>query len=281
MVSKCWVNTRVEDWPAGGSLQLGQILRQPLDPNTACIPPGFIAAPPKGTVESSTRLNVSEETKDEVSAGFRAWIKVPNLATGGNLKAEGGSSSRDARHFKSLQSQKAIFGTTYVQAALDTEYVKAYFQSLNALERKFKHVWMITGIRVANEATKEMLETRNHDLQASANLDGSAVNAPVEGGLDSHQKSKHEHSQSSEGGSDYIFQYRVHRVNKSVGVLTDWDKGHSETVQAGDAFDFELVANERSPLTEEDLGTYAAVSDIKVDAVEDDGDDDVYFSAAT
>ena len=266
---KCWVNTRVEDWTEGGALQLGQVLKDPLNPNSACIPSGSIVAPPAGSVEWSKRVNVQDSTKDETIAGFRAWLHFFNLPFGTAVEAERKDSSEDTRRFKSLRTAKAIFDVEYVQAVLDTKAVMGYMKhvrTLNVFARKTKHLWMITGVRVGNGATKESIESHEHNVLLKGRGDASVAGISLQAGVDTYHQSTYEHSQSSGGGTGYVFQYRVERVNKDFNLI-NWNKGHSETTgnaEAEEGFDFEMIADEKAPLANEDLEQFCSVQNLDV-----------------
>ena len=277
---KCWVNTRVEDWAEGGALQLGQVLKDPLNPNSACIPAGSILPTPEGSVEWSKRVNVVDDTKDEVISGFKAWLKFFNLPFGTVIEMKRNDSSKDTRHFKSLQAGKAIFDADYVQSVLDTKYVKTYMkyvQSLNFIHSMNKHLWMITGIRVVSGTTRESIESRGHNTEGEGSVDTSAASVPLQVSVGAHYKSTHEHSQSSGEGTDYVFQYRIEKSNTDFN-LTSWNKGHSETTDVDEEdFDFELIANEQSPFADEDLEKYCTALNPGVKIVYDEQEEIKYL----
>lgn len=132
--------------------------------------------------------------------------------------------------------------TTFIKLDSNDDYVRNVIAQPAAQKffrdnRKAYKLYMITGIKIAQNAAVEVNVGQSIDVSATVGVDGSTTGVPIQIGPKATVARGTEHSESFDGSSDFVFAYRVRAiyVDRKSGAVTSKDqvKGALLDVEGG------------------------------------------------
>jgi hypothetical protein len=212
-VYKSWIYTRARDYRPGGILRLGQILTDPYNPASARISSTAQAIPEHIQVDRSKHLDVTLEHNEALEVAFNAWANIYGMPVG----LSGGVETKDEAevkwHFDELNGETMAFDDKYGAAALrDNPNVVSYIERQWGIEKIFKRLYMITGIRTAVGAKMKKTEKHTGEAGGKAKADGRAANFPLEGGAGFKGKQTSGSKELFEDATDFVYQYQLYEI---------------------------------------------------------------------
>ncbi|KLU90804.1 hypothetical protein MAPG_10655 [Magnaporthiopsis poae ATCC 64411] len=209
---KAWVLTPNQDYTATGVLQVGQILTDYMDPNSAVLHSGTKPIPQETLVDQSTHHGVDYSSEDKQQVAFRAWIKESLM------KAFGASAGAQ---FETVQRNKYSSHTIGVFLFQPST---AYCRDSLALGdapllhkipwwKTHRRVWMVTGLRVLGKGAKVTEGfVKNSSGKLAAQADSTVAEVPLQGGAGGGFSSEHAASHSINDADPFVYAYRLHEI---------------------------------------------------------------------
>lgn len=210
---KAWVLTTNRDFNPEKALQLGQLLTNPGDPNSAILAEGVIPVRPDSLQDISTHHDVDFQSRESHQTSFRAWLDVSApVPAGVDGTVRFGKDAEAEYKSKSLSVHLFAPSDDYARECL----AKGDAPTRTKLPwyKIWSKVYLVTGVRVMAEGTKITLNnTQSADLGAHAKVDANAANVPLSAGTEITHKSNKEASQTIGSSDAFIYAYRLHQIH--------------------------------------------------------------------
>ncbi|KAI1137155.1 hypothetical protein F5Y05DRAFT_414318 [Hypoxylon sp. FL0543] len=209
---KAWVLTPNQDYTATGVLQVGQILTDYMDPNSAVLHSGINPIPEKTLLDQSTHRGVDYNSMEAQQVAFRAWLKESLMkAVGGAVTAQS-----ERLHWEKYSSH--TIGVFMFQPS--TQYCKdslalgdAPLKTAPQWYKTHRRVWLVTGLRVLGKGAKVTEGfIKKSSGTAAAEGDGSAANIPLQGGVGGGVSNEQANSHSIDDADPFVYAYRLHEI---------------------------------------------------------------------
>ncbi|KAI0149952.1 hypothetical protein F4776DRAFT_603933 [Hypoxylon sp. NC0597] len=209
---KAWVLTPNQDYTAAGVLQVGQILTDYMDPNSAVLHSGTNPIPEKILLDQSTHRGVDYNSMETQQVALRAWLKESLMkAVGGTVDAQS-----EKLHWEKYSSH--TIGVFMFQPS--TQYCKdslalgdAPLKTAPPWYKTHRRVWLVTGLRVLGKGakvTEGFIKKSSGSIAAKG--DGTAANVPVQGGIDGGVSSERADFHSIDDADPFVYAYRLHEI---------------------------------------------------------------------
>jgi hypothetical protein len=225
-----WIFTKSCDFSPQGTLQLGQILMNPLDPSSALQPSGPLPLSEDIIVEITSRQNISLQANDELLAQFGAWASLGYLPAGFKSDVSRQRSNEYAWHFDKLESKIMTPSLAYVQAAMRHGDVPTSLKNWSFKKR----VYMVTGVRAVSGARMKQ------NNAASTKVEGSVEASPLGDGQGDKVGVKtvvamsSSDSEAFESASDFVLAYRLNEVRyRSTVTHRPYTQGETSSAETG------------------------------------------------
>lgn len=234
------------DIPADSDIVvLGRLIKDPKNPESRV--PGSAYPIPLPKIYEAEKTDW-QTTLDQLRSGtIGIWAKCLHSISG-QLSFSQLKSSVENHKFDTLETRYILPDDNYVEKALQDAGAQAYFQVHNWR----KPVYLITGIKIARGASVHAESNTERSAQASLQVDGTLSGAPSKAGPEGTLESKMKRGISYGGSTDYIFAYRLMKIqpkkggqkftNRSYVKGAVFEKGEEDKgaeVKVGDAFDTE------------------------------------------
>ncbi|KAE9371037.1 hypothetical protein N431DRAFT_467251 [Stipitochalara longipes BDJ] len=212
-VYKSWIYTRARDYRPGGILRLGQILTDPYNPASARISSTAQEIPAHIQVDKSKHLDATLEHSEALEVAFNAWANIYGMPVGLSGKVETKDEMDVKWHFDELRGETMAFDDQYCQEALrDNVNVVSYIERQWSVEKIFKRLYMITGVRTAVGAKMTKTEKHTQEAGGQAKFDGSGANVPLQVGAGLSGKQTSGSKESFEEATDFVYQYQLYQI---------------------------------------------------------------------
>ncbi|KAM3548125.1 hypothetical protein ARSEF4850_009596 [Beauveria asiatica] len=212
---KSWVLTTSQDFGPKGSLQLGQLLTDPYDPNSAVITSDLVPIPVNTLSDNQFHKHVDFASLDHEQLSFRTWLRSRNAIVPVEGHAGAANTNEVGARYRSSSVLAHQFppNDKYAQNAVDvgrTEHrTKVEWWAL------YRKLWLVTGLRILADETvvgQWRAEVVGHHAAGNASVD--PANIPLDGGLQAQHQHVTAQTQSIGGASSFIYAYRLHEVRK-------------------------------------------------------------------
>ena len=207
---KPWISTRSREYQPGGQLRLGQILVQPNDPRSSRITRQGTLVPDDIQVDRSWSNSHRELSKD-LGGGFKAWANVVEIPLG--MSANATHQSKESWVFEELHGEIMPLNDNYGKEALNDPNVKSWINSQYKVERFFRRLYMVTGIRWGKGVQLKMSNSQQTEGRAGGGVDLTPVGAPGQIKVSVGGKVLQESQESFTKSTDFVFQYALHEIN--------------------------------------------------------------------
>ncbi|KAF8851525.1 hypothetical protein BDZ45DRAFT_679034 [Acephala macrosclerotiorum] len=273
---RAWILTKCTDYPPEGRLQLGQILYNPRNPDTALMTNGPNPLPADYKVDESNAHGVSMLSNKLLKASFGVWgeaMGTPAQISGEMTVGDGSVLSWD---FVNLRGKGTIFGLDYVNEALKHKDVVGYVSSQLVTFGPFHPtLYMITGVRVAEGAKMVMRKQHSTGATGKIKLDGSQHGIPMAAGGQGHLKNVVVQQEAFKKASDFVFSYKCNKINY-------WPKMQIPPYIHGDTQSQRTTASNTDSEGKEveslEIQQFAEpLDDVEFGAVEGEGDKDRFW----
>lgn len=209
-----WILTSSEDFTRHGVLQLGQVLTDPWNPDTAILTTGVEPVPDGVLRDRLVHNGVSLTSHVAHSLALRAWLQV-NAAQGVNIGGGAGTGATDEAHAnyhgKSISVDMFQPNNAYARRALGrAKAEKPETLQVSPLKPN-PRLFLVTGLRLLGAGTvvdignKENVEGRGHmETNTPAELGTAGVGAEA--------TRVTEHAHTIETSSEFVYAYRLHQI---------------------------------------------------------------------
>jgi len=278
---KAWVLTPNQDYTPTGVLQLGQILTDYADPNSAVLTEGTVPISAKTLKDQSIHRGVDYTSAELYQAGFRAWLKATVhglLPVGGALRADLLKAHWERFSGHTLSVFQFSPSVAYAKDAL--AHGDAPTQIKVPWYKTHARVWLVTGLRVLGKGAKvDERFIKRVDAAATAEGDGTVSGAaPVAGGAGGHAGQAAMGHRSILDADPFVYAYRLHEIivkrKLIMSELKPFAGGEISSVSQGDDYDDNEDGVEDKMDGPQFIGyEVVAVDNEAFDGDEDDGDD--------
>ncbi|KAJ9132436.1 hypothetical protein NKR23_g11246 [Pleurostoma richardsiae] len=193
---KAWVLTPNQDYTATGVLQIGQVLTDYMDPNSAVLHSGTYTIPEETLLDQSTHRGVDGGSMETHQVAFRAWVKESLVkAVGGNVNVQ----SERLHWEKYISHTISVFifqpSTQYCKESLALG--DAPLKTAPPWYKTHRRVWLVTGLRILGKGAKVTHGFIKNSIQGG-----------VHGGVSSGQANTH----SIDDTDAFVYAYRLHEI---------------------------------------------------------------------
>lgn len=210
-----WVLTTSQDFGPNGSLQLGQLLTDPGDPNSAVITSGLVPIAIDTLRDNQIHKNVDFTSLDYEQLSFRTWLHS-RIAP---VPAEGGARAINMNDVGTRYQSSSVL---VHQFQPNDEYAHRAVQAGRTEHRtkvkwwaSYKKLWLVTGLRIlADDSVVNQWRAEVVGHGADGTINASPANIALGGGLRAQRQHETAQTQSLGGASSFIYAYRLHQVRK-------------------------------------------------------------------
>ena len=200
------------DFPANGLITLGSIIVHPKTPQK-CLNhrENQRVEVPIEDVQESFKDNWEDTIKAARNNKATLWASFLQMILGFGTDVSVGITreSEDVYKFRRLETKFFEPDAAYIQKSMEAEGVTAYVTAT----RYKKPVYMVTGVKIARGASVTGKTLRQYEAKLNIGLDGTILTGvPVSGGPSVETTKTNERGVGFENGSDYVFAYRVVRI---------------------------------------------------------------------
>jgi hypothetical protein len=210
-VTKSWIFTNSTNYASNGKLFLGQVLTNPLNPETALISGKPRELPSTLHVELTRAENALINSQEALANSGGFWLKTHGVKCGVSGEAGSLGSSNVQWEVKSMVGKITTFSFDYVLSVLKEQDVTNWVsQRLSPMPPT---LYIITGVRIF-EGAKLADATTDQVSTVGGRVEGDgAPKAPVHGGAEVQRTSIQHTNQSFETTSDFVFAYQCNKIN--------------------------------------------------------------------
>ncbi|CAG9947555.1 unnamed protein product [Clonostachys rosea f. rosea IK726] len=211
------------DWPPEGPIKLGNVLTSVQRPEQ---PLSTTPPPTENEVFSLEKKDVEHSITKLRDGNFSLFTKFLNfIGISVDVTVSWEHSNEELYRFQKVETQQFIPKDEYIQKCIETPAVRRFLER----SRYRKPVYVITGLKTVYGASAKSTESQSQDKKASIAVDGNVLGggnvAPGAGAATENKKST-----TWEGSSDFVFAFRVRKVQvsrKTQGVKDndDYTKG--------------------------------------------------------
>lgn len=200
------------DYTPTGVLQLGQILTDFTNPNSAILTEGTAPIPEETLKDESIHRKVNFESIESQQTAFRTWLKVAfdmdKIAKVSKTLQKAYQEKFEGHNISAVMFQPS---ERYVQTALSLRDASP----LTSMPWYMRHrrIWLVTGLRILGKGTKvsEAFIQRATGA-AGAKVDCTTVEVPIAAGLDvGHQQTTFKDHEVHDS-DPFIYCYRLHEI---------------------------------------------------------------------
>ncbi|KAL5321369.1 hypothetical protein ACEPPN_009326 [Leptodophora sp. 'Broadleaf-Isolate-01'] len=193
------------DFPPGGAIAMGKVLKDPKKPNRAL----YSAAVDVALVTETKKSPWSFSSKDarSGSVGLFASFLAPILGLGADVA---GNLSQDHEHIYKCEELTTRYfdpDDTFIARCLCAPTVKVYTKS-----HRWRSIYIITGIKIAHGAMMETIVEAGKGAEGNLTADGTPSGVPIGGG----PKASYDHTKTRTvkfgSGEDFVLAYRLLRI---------------------------------------------------------------------
>lgn len=216
------------DFPADGLIALGSIIVHPKTPQKSLNHrDNQRVAVPADDLQESFKDNWEDAIKTARHNKVTLWASFLQMILGfGTDVSVGVKQGRDDIYkFRQLETKFFEPNAAYIENSLKAEGVVAYISAT----RFKKPVYMVTGVKVARGASVTSKTLNGYEAMLKAGIDGTTLTGvPISGGPKVETNSTKEQEVKFDNGSDYVFAYRVVKIQLSKDGNV---KGHKDYVK--------------------------------------------------
>ena len=261
------------DFPPDGLIALGSIIVHPKTPQKSLnYRNNQRVAVPADDLQESFKDNWEDVIKSATHSKVTLWASFLQmiLGVGADVSAGLKQGREDVYKFRRLETKYFEPDVAYIEDSLKGEGVKAYISAT----RYKKPIYMVTGVKIACGASVNGKTVKEYEGKLKVGLDATLLTGvPVSGGPRIETSSTKGREVKFDDGSDYVFAYRVVKIQLgkgghvkehkdfTKGALFSTDDGTSneEDLASGDWAVEDLVA------TSEELQGYDVVCEVHED----------------
>lgn len=200
--------------PPDSLVRLGQIIHDFRDPTSSVAPPPAHASPEHVPVIYTNVQSNWQSTKKKLlegSVGVYTQFLASVLGIGSDVSLLLGRENDDIFKFDQLDTIFINPGLEYVRAAMASAEALHFYQ-----DNPRAPAFMVTGIKIARGAAIKKFRRIRYGVECSAGIDLTTVTgAPVELGPQISFGSVSTTSTTFSGSSDFVFAYRLRKINKT------------------------------------------------------------------
>ncbi|KAF8849891.1 hypothetical protein BDZ45DRAFT_809578 [Acephala macrosclerotiorum] len=216
------------DFPADGLIALGSIIVHPKTPQKSLNHrDNQRVAVPANDLQESFKDNWEDVIKTARHNKVALWASFLQMILGfGTGVSVGVKQGRDDIYkFRQLETKFFEPDAAYIENSLKAEGVIAYISAT----RCKKPVYMITGVKIARGASVTSKTLKGYEAMLKVGFDGTTLTGvPISGGPKVETNSTKEREVKFDNGSDYVFAYRVVKIQLSEDGNV---KGHKDYVK--------------------------------------------------
>ncbi|KAF4962442.1 hypothetical protein FSARC_9471 [Fusarium sarcochroum] len=206
------------DSPPDGPIKLGNVISSVKRPDR----PLFCSPPSQDTDIFETEKKSVQYTKEKLRSGrFSILTKFLSvLGFGVDVGAEVERSDEETFVFQALETTHFIPTPAYLQKCIEDDRVRRHLE----ISRFRKPVYIITGLKVVTGAEANTLKSRTVGGNLSVEVGGtvwSGGTVPIGGGPGLEGKVTSSQRTKWEGSSDFVFAFRVSKVNVKKGEINE------------------------------------------------------------
>ncbi|TQS33211.1 hypothetical protein Golomagni_06453 [Golovinomyces magnicellulatus] len=197
------------DYPPDGPIKLGNVITSVKKPHR----PLFCNPPPEDSGIFKTDKSKVQYTKEKLRTGkFSILTKFLSvLGFGVDIGADVDNSDAETFVFETLETAQFTPTSSYVQKSIEASNVRQFLE----LSRYRKPVYIITGIKVVKGGQAITTKSRSRGAKLGVEVDGTIWTGgavPVDGGPGVEGTVGNKYNSKWEGGSDFVFAFRVSKV---------------------------------------------------------------------
>jgi hypothetical protein len=216
------------DFPADGLIALGSIIVHPKTPQKSLNHRyNQRVAVPADDLQESFKDNWEDVIKTGRHNKGTLWASFLQMILGfGTDVSVGVKQGRDDIYkFRQLETKCFEPDTAYIENSLKAEGVIAYISAT----RCKKPVYMVTGVKIARGASVTSKTLKGYEAMIKVGFDGTTLTGvPISGGPKFETNNTKEREVKFDNGSDYVFAYRVVKIQLSGDGNV---KGHKDYVK--------------------------------------------------
>ncbi|KAF3000937.1 hypothetical protein E8E13_008850 [Curvularia kusanoi] len=233
-----WVLTTSQDFTRNGVLQLGQVLTNEWDPNSAIFAEGTIPRPPTYLCDRQEHEGVDFSSMTVETVSFRTWLQQSLGVVPAGVDVHFGHGSAAWEKYRSRKLMVDLFqpndryAQRVVKAAEESRKTKIPWY------RRECHLYLVTGLRILASGTSVDSTSQNAtEYHAGAEVDATPANVPFQAGVTVDNKALIGQKRKLEGTSEFIYAYRLHKITKrrksETSYVDPWGKGELHTASGG------------------------------------------------
>jgi hypothetical protein len=259
------------DIPAEGpnAMKLGHIISNPATPNIPLNKTSLVPFPQDMIPTSMTKPGWTGTISQLRAKKFGLWARfLEIIGLGGEASVNSSGNNENYFTFESLDTMFVDPTEEYVLQSMKVDGVQRFIKA----SRYRKHVYMITGLKIARGASAIGSESITHGGKAKLGFDGAASGVPVAVGPEVEISSSRTTAVSFEDTPPFAFAIRLREISYKKGgdivqreyrqgVVLGADSDDEEEREEGvaviglnpkDAEDFEGISSDKSMVQEED-----------------------------
>lgn len=209
-VTKSWTFTNSTNYASNGKLFLGQVLTNPLNPETALISGTPRELPPTLHVEVTKAQNAMINSHNTLANSGGFWLKANGVKCGVSGEAGSLGTSNVQWEVKTMVGKITTFSFDYVEDVVlkEKDVTNWVSQRLSVMPPT---LYIITGVRIF-EGGKLVDATTDQQSNIGGRVEGGAPET-VSGGVGAQRKSAHHTEQSFEATDNFVFAYQCNKIN--------------------------------------------------------------------
>jgi hypothetical protein len=233
------------DFPPDGLIALGSIIVNPKTPQKSLnYRNNQRVAVPADDLQESFKDNWEDVIKSARHNKVTLWASFLQMILGIGADVSVGlkQGREDFYKFRRLETKYFEPDVAYIEESLKGEGAMAYILAT----RCKKPIYMVTGVKIARGASVTGKTVKVYEGMLKAGLDATMLTGvPVSGGPQIETSSTKEQEVKFDNGSDYVFAYRVVKIQFSKDGNV---KGHKDFIKGA------LFGTDEGTSNKEDLG---------------------------
>ena len=217
------------DFPPDGLIALGSIIVNPKTPQKSLNSRSKQrVAIPADELHETFKDNWEDAIKTGRNDRVTLWTSFLQmiLGLGADVSVGRKNGREDVYQFRRLETKYFEPDAAYIQKSLQQEGVQAYVSAT----RYQKPIYMVTGVKIARGAAVTSKRMIAYEGMLRVGLDATALTGvPISAGPGIQTLGRKERHVDFDGGSDYVFAYRVLKIrlrrDGSVKRLESFNKG--------------------------------------------------------